>query len=120
MDSKIDFLLFQAGGVKWGVQLEMVRGINQRAEGQIPLISLAKRLKLPSQRDRKRQQVVVMDTTKGLIGLLVDQVDRIVRLQPEKHIFPLPKLIRSKKREDWIWGVAQVEEDLILLLEPED
>jgi purine-binding chemotaxis protein CheW len=84
----------------------------------IPVIDLRKRLRLDGKEKTKSTRVLVTESTEStghLVGLLVDFVSEVRKVQPEAVEDP-PEMV-SAVGVGYITGVAKVEEKLIILLD---
>lgn len=130
---QIKVLLFSTGGMRWGIDLDLIRvistnkstqGIKNRtrkflyAGNDIPLVSLKKTLRIATNEDAE-EEIIILEVDGKLLGLTVEVIEDVVDLSLGDDIFPLPPLIQKKKANDWIWGIAKVDNQLIFLLEPE-
>lgn len=84
----------------------------------IPVIDLRKRLRLNGGKKSKSTRVLVTENRESgghLVGLLVDFVSEVRRVQPDTVEDP-PEMV-SAVGVEYITGVARVEEKLIILLD---
>ncbi len=84
----------------------------------IPVIDLRKRLRLQGKEKTKSTRVLVTEDergTGGLVGLLVDFVSEVRKVQASAVEDP-PEMVSAIGAE-YITGVAKVEGDLIILLD---
>ncbi len=81
----------------------------------VPVVDLRKRLNLVSAERTKSSRVLITENGGKLLGLLVDAVSEVLKVQPEA-VEPPPDMITSIGVE-YITGVAKVETRLIILLD---
>ena len=84
----------------------------------IPVIDLRKRLRLQGKEKTKSTRVLVTEiegSTSGLVGLLVDFVSEVRKVQADAVEAP-PEMV-SAVGVEYITGVAKIEEKLIILLD---
>lgn len=84
----------------------------------IPVIDLRRRLRLQGKEKTKSTRVLVTEnegSTGGLVGLLVDAVSEVRKVQPDDIEDP-PEMV-SAIGVEYITGVAKIEEKLIILLD---
>jgi purine-binding chemotaxis protein CheW len=86
-------------------------------EGAVPVYSLASLLGRSEQTEAALQHVVVLGTRSQAVGLLVGRVSQAARVRADS-IFPLPPLLLDPAA-NYFRGVVQVDEKLLLVLEPE-
>lgn len=80
----------------------------------VPVVDLRKRLKVQGAEKTKLSRVLITENNGRLVGLLVDAVSEVLKLQPDA-IEPPPEMIASIGVE-YITGVAKVDGRLIILL----
>jgi purine-binding chemotaxis protein CheW len=83
----------------------------------LPVLNLRKRLKLPQGNLDKASRIVVTEIGNKVIGLLVDAVSHVIRLQ-EAVVEAAPEEVLDVDI-DYITGVAKLREKLIILLDLE-
>jgi purine-binding chemotaxis protein CheW len=84
----------------------------------IPVVDLRKRLSLDGRERTKSTRVLVTESTESagrLVGLLVDFVSEVRKIQPEAVEDP-PEMV-SAVGVEYITGVAKVDDRLIILLD---
>jgi purine-binding chemotaxis protein CheW len=134
MAKKLQLVVFSIGkelyGVGIGAVQEIVRvpevtempdapvfleGVINLRGRVVPVIDLRKRLRLPGVTRTKSTRVLVAENGGGMVGLLVDSVSEVLKIQPDAIEEP-PEMI-SAIGVEYITGVAKVEERLIILLD---
>jgi purine-binding chemotaxis protein CheW len=81
----------------------------------VPVVDLRKRLRLQAGERTKASRVLITENGGRLLGLLVDAVSEVLKVQPDA-VEPPPDMIASIGIE-YIIGVAKVESRLIILLD---
>lgn len=81
----------------------------------VPVVDLRKRLNLRETERTKSSRVLITENEGRLVGLLVDAVSEVLKVNPESVEAP-PGMISAIGIE-YITGVAKVEDRLIILLE---
>lgn len=84
----------------------------------IPVINLRKRLRMQGKEKTKSTRVLVTENEggkAGLVGLLVDSVSEVRKIQPDAVEEP-PAMV-SAVGVEYIVGVAKVDERLVILLD---
>lgn len=81
----------------------------------VPVIDLRKRLRLQRAEKTKATRVLITENNGNMVGLLVDSVSEVLRIQPEAVEEP-PEMISAVGIE-YITGVAKVGEGLVTLLD---
>ncbi len=83
----------------------------------IPVIDVKKKLGLDSQNaSNSKQRILVADTNGSLTGLLVDEVDQVIRI-PTQEIEQPPQ--GAFDSYHYVKGIAKVNEKLVILLDIE-
>lgn len=81
----------------------------------IPVIDLAEQYQLISSRESQAAPIIVIETTKGWLGIQVDSIEAVKQLSVDQ-IEPLPSLIKSNIRVHSIWGLGKLADDSVILL----
>lgn len=81
----------------------------------LPVIDLRKRLRLPESARSKHTRVLITESEGRSVGLLVDSVSEVLKVQQEALESP-PEMITSVGVE-YITKVAKVDDRLIILLD---
>jgi purine-binding chemotaxis protein CheW len=137
MASKMQLVVFNMGKEQYGVSIgdvqEIVRlpevteipdappflaGVINLRGRVIPVVDLRRRLRMPGKEKTKSTRVLVThheESSVGLVGLLVDSVSEVRRIQSDTIEEP-PEMVSAVGIE-YITGVAKVNERLIILLD---
>lgn len=81
----------------------------------VPVVDLRKRMNLDGKEKTKSTRVLITENDGRLVGLLVDAVSEVLKVNPDAVEAP-PEMISAIGIE-YITGVAKVEDRLIILLE---
>lgn len=81
----------------------------------VSVIDLRKRLKLNGSFKDKKNRILVTEMDRKVVGLIVDEVSEVLRLNPD-NIEPPPEIVGSRGAE-YITGVGKLEDRIILLLD---
>lgn len=134
-DTKIlQLVSFSLGGQEYAVDILKVQEINRMKEitrvpnapyyvegvinlrGKvIPVVSLRKKFGLPETEETSKQRIMIMDIQGVTIGLIVDSVSNVLRISTD--IVEPPPLMTYSVRSEFIWGIAKLENRLIILLD---
>jgi len=82
----------------------------------IPVVNLRKRFDLKGE-PTGDQHTVIVDSSEGMVGILVDSVSQVIRLPPD-HIHPAPP-IASGVEGEYLRGICRVGDRLLLYLDVE-
>ncbi len=93
-----------------------VEGVMNVRGAVIPVINLKKRFGL-EEKGSDRPHIVVIESTKGLVGMLVDSVIEIIRV-PAQDIHPPPPVTKGIDGE-YLRGICRLGENLIIYLDLE-
>ena len=93
-----------------------VKGIMNLRGSIIPVINVKEKLGLDSNvnTNSSKQRILVAEVNNSLTGLLVDEVDQVMRIQT-KDIEPAPQ--GALESCNYVKGVAKINEKLIILLD---
>ncbi|GLI53049.1 MULTISPECIES: chemotaxis protein CheW [Thermodesulfovibrio] len=130
----LQLVTFTLGGEEYAVDILKVQEINRMKEitrvpnapyyvegvinlrGKvIPVISLRKKFGLPEEEETSKQRIMIMDIQGITIGLIVDSVSEVLRISTD-IVEPPPPMTYSVSSE-FIWGIAKLEDRLIILLD---
>lgn len=81
----------------------------------VSVIDLRKRLKINGAERHKKNRILVTEIEGKVVGLIVDEVSEVLRLNPD-NIEPPPEMVNSVGAE-YITGVGKLEDRIILLLD---
>ncbi len=93
---------------------QAVRGVTNMRGRVLPVVDLRVRLGLPEAEITVHNRILVAATRGRLIGLLVDAVQQVTRIDIEAVQPPPPDVITAQS--DYIKGVYNLQDDLIILL----
>lgn len=91
-----------------------VAGVINLRGNVIPVIDLRKKLNLESIEKDDKNRIIVFNIADKLIGMIVDRVERVIRLRQDQ-IEPPPD-IGVGQIEAYITGVGKLDKSLIILL----
>ncbi len=92
-----------------------VKGIINLRGHIIPVIDVKEKLGLDSvSTNSSKQRILVAEVNNSLTGLLVDEVDQVMRIQT-KDIEPAPQ--GALESHNYVKGIAKSDEKLIVLLD---
>ncbi len=91
-----------------------VKGVINLRGDVIPIIDLRKRFGMEQVEYNEMTRVIVVEVEGRSIGMVVDSVSHVIRLE-EGQIEPPPPCV-GKVSEEYIKGIGKVEEKLIVLL----
>ncbi len=94
---------------------EPVRGVTNMRGRVLPVVDLRVRLGMKSVEPDNASRILVVESKKRLIGLLVDSVQQVIRLST-KGIEPLNPDVMTAQA-DYISGVFYFQDNLIFLLQ---
>ena len=96
---------------------EFFEGVMNLRGRVVPVIDLGKRLRLNGKERTKSTRVLIAERTDSTVGLVVDSVTEVFRVQPDSIEEP-PDMISAMGIE-YITGVAKADEKLIIFLDLE-
>jgi purine-binding chemotaxis protein CheW len=80
----------------------------------IPIIDMRKRFDLPKREDNKKSRIVILSIEKKIVGLIVDKVEEVIKINV-KDIKPPPEMLEGVNTE-FIFGVYKYNDDLLMVL----
>ncbi len=92
-----------------------IRGITNMRGRVLAVVDLRVRLGLPSAELEPQNRILVVASRNHWIGLLVDSARQVVKVLPST-VQPPPADVMTE-RSDFIRGLCQVEDELIILLD---
>lgn len=95
-----------------------VEGIINLRGNVIPVIDLRKRFALAQAEVGNQSRIVVVEVGSIVVGLVVDGVSEVLRVQSNQIDPPLGAIAGIDA--SFIWGVAKTENRLIILLDPDE
>lgn len=81
----------------------------------VSVVDLRKRLKFNGSEKSKKNRILVTEMDGRVVGLIVDEVSEVLKLNPE-NIEPPPEMVNSVGVE-YITGIGKLEDKIILLLD---
>ncbi|MHB8882397.1 MAG: chemotaxis protein CheW [Thermodesulfovibrionales bacterium] len=81
----------------------------------VSVVDLRKRLRINGAERHKKNRILVTEIDKKVVGLIVDEVSEVLRLNPD-NIEPPPEMINSVGAE-YITGVGKLEDKIIMILD---
>ena len=97
-------------------QPHYVEGVMNVRGAVIPVVNLKKRFGLQGN-SSKHQHIVVVESVKGLVGVLVDSVTEVIRV-PAQQIHPPPQVARGID-DEYLRGICKLGEKLMIYLDLE-
>ena len=93
-----------------------VEGIINLRGKVIPIISLRKRFNMSGSEEDNHTRIMVMDINGTLMGFIVDGVSEVIRIS-SGEINPPPAMVSKGGDKDYISGVIQHADQLLLMLQ---
>jgi purine-binding chemotaxis protein CheW len=94
---------------------DFVRGVINLREEIIPVIDLTKRFNLRKQADNNKTKVIIVSVNNTLIGLGVNDVEEIIRIN-DSNISEAPEITQGVNK-DYIQGIARLKDRLLILID---
>ncbi len=96
---------------------DFVRGLINLRGHVIPIIDLRKRFGFPDAARSESQRIIVVNVGKRTMGIVVDEVDQVLRVKAE-DIEPPPTSVKGINH-DFITGLVKRDKKLVILLDIE-
>lgn len=94
-----------------------VEGVINLRGNIIPVIDLRKRLQLkPGEMDPTETWIIILDIEGKITGFIVDSVTEVLKIQ-ESRIEPPPDIIVAGLESQYIQGVCDIGEKLLIILD---
>lgn len=93
----------------------MVEGVIDLRGDVVPVIDLAKRLKVERHRAPAEARIMVLELAGKQIGLVVDEVTEVLKIRPEQFSPPSP--VTRSADDPIVQGVIKVDGRLLVLIE---
>ena len=93
----------------------LIEGIINLRGHVIPVFSLRKKFGFPEKETTKRTRIVVVETDENTVGIVVDAVAEVLRI-PGELIEKPSSLVSSGVDNEYISGIAKMEDSLIIIL----
>ena len=93
-----------------------VEGIINLRGKVIPIISLRNRFSMPGSENDQHTRIMVMDIVGTLMGFIVDGVSEVIRISSQ-DIQPPPSMVAGGSDQEFICGVIQHADQLLLMLQ---
>jgi purine-binding chemotaxis protein CheW len=94
---------------------DYLMGVINTRERIVPVVSIRARFGLPADPLHERTRIVLVMVASDTIGLLVDRVGQIERIDPDRVQAPPPSIARALA--NFFRGVVKVGDDLIMLVD---
>jgi purine-binding chemotaxis protein CheW len=126
-------VVFKLEGENYGIEIGQVREIIRKREITpmprqppyvegvinmrgtiIPVINLKKRFGFQGDASTHSHAIIV-ESTHGLVGMLVDAVSEVIRVYPDQ-IHPAPSMMRGINR-DYLRGICRLDDELLIYLD---
>ncbi|NOQ63240.1 MAG: chemotaxis protein CheW [Methyloprofundus sp.] len=96
---------------------EFVEGVINLRGSIIPVIDLRKRLNLETDDySQDRDWILILDIAGRVTGFIVDWVTEVIKVQ-EDHIEPPPEILVAGLHSQYIKGVCEIADELLIFLD---
>ena len=95
---------------------EFVEGVINLRGKVTPVVDLRKKLNITVAEQNAENRIVVMDIAGQDIGMVVDAVTEVLRISAGA-VVPPSSVITSTSGQDYLMGIAKLDEKLIILLD---
>lgn len=82
----------------------------------IPIIDLRKRLNIGQTEVTRKTRIIIVDVDGKITGFIVDSVSQVLRI-PKHTIEPAPEIVVAEIDSEYITGVSNLEDRLLILLD---
>jgi purine-binding chemotaxis protein CheW len=96
---------------------DFVEGVINLRGNIIPVIDLRKRLNLYLEdQSNDKNWVLLLDVDNRITGFVVDRVTQVLKIEPDQ-IEPPPEIVVAGLKSQYINGVCEIDDDLLILLD---
>jgi len=97
---------------------EFIEGVINLRGKVLPVIELRRRLKLPlpNDSDKANSRIIIVNVDNKITGFLADSVTKVLKV-PEDAIEPPPDIVLAGLDSQYIQGVCDIENSLVILLD---
>lgn len=95
---------------------DYIEGIINLRGNVIPVINLRKKFNLNEGQVTEESRIIVVDIHEQKIGILVDAVSRVAKVNEEEIEAYQEKTLNYKAK--YVWGLAKKEDEILILLNP--
>ncbi|MDF2549517.1 MAG: hypothetical protein K0S07_584 [Chlamydiales bacterium] len=95
---------------------EAIRGVANLRGNIVTVVDLRKIFHLPKKADQSIFQILIVEDNKEKVGILVDEVDSVIRVEPERLDTNLNG-VASFQNTEFFYGVYKRKENLVTLLD---
>lgn len=92
-----------------------VEGITNLRGRVVPVIDLRRRCGVPAAEHTNETRIVVVSTSNGMVGLIVDAVSEVMRIPGEQ--VEVPSGIVNVPENNYLRGIAKLEDRLVSLMD---
>ena len=92
-----------------------VEGITNLRGRVVPVVDLRRRCSIPAADHTPETRIVVVSSTSGMVGLVVDAVSEVMRIPAEQ--VEAPSSIVSGLENQYLRGIAKLEDRLVSLMD---
>ncbi|MDH5324634.1 MAG: chemotaxis protein CheW [Gammaproteobacteria bacterium] len=94
---------------------EFVEGVINLRGDIIPVIDLRKRLFLFREDNHERNWILILNISDRVIGFIVDRVTEVLKVA-HNHVEPAPDVVIAGLENQYIQGVCDVNDNLLIIL----
>ena len=96
---------------------DFVKGVINLRGNVIPVIDLRSRLGMPEKEHDKQTRIIVADVEDRTVGLIVDAVSEVIRMDANLVEPPPEIIVGSGDKGKYIKGVGKLDDKLLMLLD---
>lgn len=123
---EIEIIIFRVQDQQFGLEVKSINkvltsSINKKTDkisfagAEIPIIDLADYLEF-KQKTKGKKEIIVVEVEGVKKGLLVDEIFNILNLNLDQ-VKLLHPFIKNTAVQNYFWAVAQIEDEIVLLLD---
>lgn len=135
-DEEIQIVGFILGDEHYGVAIDKIQEIYRMSEitrvpnapkyiegvinlrgAVLPVVNLRIKIGMPTKQKDNRTRIIIIEIEEMSIGFIVDEVREVIRIN--SSIISSPNEFTVNVKTEYITGVAKLDEELIIIIDPE-
>jgi len=112
-------MTFSVIGIRMGVDVGQVSRMLEPGQAEVEelqVVAIHERLSFRDRNVSYRSPRILLLRDRGTVGVMIDQPEDIIAVKLD-HIRPLPPVFGAGMKTTIVWGVALIEEEIVLLVD---
>ncbi|NLT51672.1 MAG: purine-binding chemotaxis protein CheW [Ignavibacteria bacterium] len=135
-NEEIQLVGFILGDEHYGVAIDKIQEINRMSEitrvpnapkyiegvinlrgAVLPVVNLRVKIGMPTKQKENKTRIIIIEIEEMSIGFIVDEVREVIRIN--SSIISSPNEFTVNVKTEYITGVAKLNDELIIIIDPE-